>query len=120
MSTQIDYAGKPISLQLSQSAQQQLASLNAVMCVEMELYFSCLIRKRLRFSEACNTDNSVKINDKLYVRLHPVMTKACSMDDSGSEPPLTDFPIKKLTAYVPKWLNIDYRSGQWCGEFGYD
>ena len=32
---------------------------------------------------------------------------------------LTDFPIAKPEAYVPHWLRIDYRKGQWQGEFGY-
>jgi hypothetical protein len=32
---------------------------------------------------------------------------------------VTDFPITEPERYVPHWLKLDYKGGQWYGEFGY-
>ena len=42
------------------------------------------------------------------------------MSEGGSAPPLTEFPIVNARAYMPHWLRIDYRRGEWLGEFGFD
>ena len=120
MHTTVDYEGKTIKLFLSPKAQSKLEDLDEPLCAEMELYFSCLIRKKLRFNHLCTADNSVKVMDKLQLRFHPIMTKVCKKDYEGDEPPTTDFPIAKVGPYIPHWLKIDYRSGAWQGEFGYD
>jgi hypothetical protein len=88
----------------------------------MELYFSCLVRKQVRFHEAADNlpGESVAVNDRLRVRFRPVMTQSCHVDEiAGEAPPLTDFPVVNPAAFVPHWLRIDYRNGQWQGEFGY-
>jgi hypothetical protein len=48
-----------------------------------------------------------------------VMTRVCAMAEVEGSPPVTDFPIANPRPYVPRWLTIDYRKGQWLGEFGY-
>jgi hypothetical protein len=124
----IELLGKYIDVTLSQSARNALSRRTKPIAVEMELYFSCLIRKQVRFSDAnTNSDNSAKqkpsfetrLNDRMRIRFHPVMTKACGKDFEGDEPPLTDFPITNPKAYVPHWLKIDYQKDTWVGEFGY-
>ena len=120
MHTNVEYEGKTIKLSLSPKAQKKLNDLEEPLCAEMELYFSCLIRKKLRFNHLCTADNSVKVTDKLNLRFHPIMTEVCGKDYEGDEPPTTDFPIAKVAPYIPHWLKIDYQSGQWQGEFGYD
>ena len=87
--------------------------------VEMELYFSCLIRKRVRTFDNPDVQGSVAVNDKLAVRFHPVMSQRCEVEDNLDGPPLTDFPIVHGERFSPTWLEIDYRDGQWGGEFGY-
>jgi len=48
------------------------------------------------------------------------MTQKCGTDYVGDEPPLTDFPIQKSDAFIPKWLRIDFKRGTWQGDFGFD
>jgi hypothetical protein len=117
-STQVELNGKPVEVSLTRAAQQALAQRQHPLLAEMELYFSCLIRYKVRFYE--HTDHaSVEVNDKLHLRFRPVMTAQCGNDYEGEEPPLTDFPIAKPEAFTPHWLAIDYHKGQWQGEFGY-
>jgi len=118
MNSTITLENKRISVSLSNAAEQALQQRTTPLLAEMELYFSCLIRKVVRFYETPGSD-SVSVNDKLALRFHPVMTKHCGLDYEGNEPPLTDFPIANAGRYVPNWLNIDYRNGEWHGEFGY-
>jgi len=120
MHTTVVYEGKTIRLSLSPKAKKKLVELKQPLCAEMELYFSCLIRKKLRFNHHCSADNSVRVTDKLHLSFHAIMTKACKNDFAGDEPPTTDFPIANIRPYIPRWLKIDYRSGHWRGEFGYD
>lgn len=110
---------KTVRISLTKSAIKAMAAINYSLCVEMELYFSCLIRKRVLFEPAGNIDTASRVDDHLYVRFRPVMTQTCSMDDSPDSPPVTDFPIADASAFVPKWLKIDYKKGNWLGEFGY-
>ena len=118
MVTDITIASKPLKLHLSQAAQQALASRSAPLFAEMELYFSCLIRFKVRFYEQASHGEGVPVSDKLIVNFRPVMTETCGKDYEGDEPPLTDFPIVRPEAFVPKWLRIDFQHGQWQGEFG--
>ncbi len=120
--------GKQIELEVSAKAERELATRKAPLFVEMELYFSCLLRKHIRIYEETRhkrdtkTDGqfSAQVTDNLYVSFRPVMTKTCSVSScGGEEPPVSDFPIEKPQSYVPKWLRLDYRKGQWCGDFGY-
>lgn len=111
---------KEVKIVLTPAAAKQLEHLDEPLCVEMELYFSCLIRKQVRFREQPGSDFVVDVTDKLKLGFRPVMTKACSVHDhENAPPPLSDFPIQKPESYIPHWLKLDYRKGKWGGEFGY-
>lgn len=119
MNTTVTIGTKPIDVELSDAAAAALAQRDAPLLAEMELLFSCLIRKKVRFLDAAPED-SIRVTDRLALRFHPVMTQQCRVTSLGDDkPPLTDFPITNPQAFVPHWLRIDYRAGQWLGEFGY-
>ncbi len=119
-STNVPMQGKTISVNLSRSALSKLQQLEKPLCVEMELYFSCLIRKQVRIREQLESPFTVTVNQYLQLGFRPVMTKTCSVSScDGEAPPLSDFPIKKPQSYIPGWLTLDYKKGQWLGEFGY-
>jgi hypothetical protein len=118
MKKQVELLGRKVSVSLSASAVTALAQREQPIVAEMELYFSCLIRKKVRFRENL-AGEVVNITEQLSVRFRPVMTAACGTDYEGDEPPLTDFPIKKADSFVPHWLEIDFKNGQWQGEFGF-
>lgn len=115
----VDIEGKPVSIETSAAADNALRGLKKPLLAEIELYFSCFIRKKVRFHIAGNHEDEIRVDDNLAVRFRPIMTKKCGIDYEGDEPPVTDFPIVKVQPYVPKWLRIDYRRGEWVGEFGY-
>ncbi|GMQ91937.1 MAG: hypothetical protein BMS9Abin11_1253 [Gammaproteobacteria bacterium] len=115
-------AGRPLRINFSDAASKALALLDQSLDIEMELYFSCLIRKRVYFRN--NTQNGVfartMLGEKLSVSFRPVMTEVCLIGDIEDEPGVEIFPLLKGDAFVPKWLAVDYRHDQWQGQFGYD
>lgn len=122
MNLQATLAGKVLGITLTPRAEAAMARREVPLHAELELYFSCLVRKQVRFRDvgAAPVDEAVKVADNLFVCFRPVMTRGCSIDNiRGETPPLTDFPITNPGAFVPRWLRIDYRNGSWQGEFGY-
>jgi hypothetical protein len=119
MDSRVQIEGRTVEIRLSNAASRQLARRISPLVAEMELYFSCLIRKKVRFRDDTGGAGNIRVNDRLSVRFRPVMTQHCGLDYEGDEPPLTDFPITRTKPYVPRWLRIDYRGGDWLGEFGY-
>lgn len=108
---------KTLEIRLTRAARKALALRDTPLVAEMELLFSCLLRKRVHFGEAA--ERSTPVNDRLAVRFRPIMTRHCSVAEGGPTPPSDDFPIANPRPYVPNWLAIDYRRGEWVGAFGY-
>ena len=109
---------KHCEVRLSDAAKRQLLS-ETSLYIEMELYFSCLIRKRVYVSTLPRDADYVSAGERLYIGFRPVMTQKCGMDYAGDEPPVTDFPLAEPERFTPGWLSLDYKNGQWQGEFGY-
>ena len=120
MKQTIQLLDRKITLKMSTTAERLLAYRDQPLLVEMELYFSCLIRKQVRFLDSLDCEIKTTINNHLAIGFRPVMTEICSVESCDSEPPpVTDFPIVKAERYIPHWLTIDYDGDNWTGEFGY-
>jgi hypothetical protein len=119
MQTEVQLNGKTLHITLSPAASRALTQRSTPLLVEMELYFSCLIRKQVRFRDQVANDDAMAVNERLLVRFHPVMSQGCSVEGHLDGPPLTDFPIVHGERFSPSWLSISYEKGQWRGQFGY-
>ena len=120
MKANIIIKDKPVNIELTKAADKALQLLTKPLIAEMELYFSCLVRKKVRFYNDEYSTENIKVNENLAIRFRPVMTKSCNISEmEGDTPQVTDFPIANPKAYIPHWLLIDYRAGEWRGEFGY-
>jgi hypothetical protein len=108
---------KSLEVRLTAAAQKALARRATPLVAEMELLFSCLLRKRVHFGDAA--EQSTPVNERLAVRFKPIMTRRCSVAEGGATPPSEGFPLENPRPYVPNWLSIDYRKGEWVGNFGY-
>jgi hypothetical protein len=113
-------ANRDLELRLSKAAHAALAELDSPLVVEMELYFSCLIRKRVRILSVVHPGAlCVSMDAHLTVCFRPVMTRKCELGGVQGQPELEAFPIQRPEAFVPKWLALDYRRGAWSGEFSF-
>ena len=113
----VELLGRPIEVRLTAAALRALAARDRPLCAELELYFSCLIRKRVRFHDAAPGDSPAL--ERLFLRFRPVTTAQCRIDDHPDGPPLEVMPVAEPHRFVPDWLSIDHRRGRWSGEYGY-
>ena len=120
MNKTVDVLGKPVEVTITHRGVKALQKLNGPVSAEMELLFSCMLRKRVLIREGKKAD-SVPVMENLNLFFHAVMTDHCNLSDyeSLADIPITDFPTTKQAQLVPKWLKIDFKSGKWRGDFGY-
>jgi hypothetical protein len=112
--------GRSLKLTISKQAQALLDKRTEPLFLELELYFSCLIRKRVHVREAVDGEDVVALSEKLKVRFRPVVTRTCAMRDvERDNPPVMDMPIVKPERFFPHWLTLDHRGGKWRAEVGY-
>lgn len=120
MEQSVSLLDKPVELRFSAKALSELARLDGPHTIEMELYFSCMIRKRVYVRSASDSPYTTDIDGQIQLGFRPVMTRSCSVAETGGKaPPVTDFPVMKPERYVPDWVELDYRAGNWQGTFGY-
>ena len=113
-----------LQLKLSRSAKKELKGLNTPLYVEMELYFSCMVRKVVRFYQSLPEGKGfVPVSDKLAVSFNSVAAAACATagNNSGkdSNASLSVSSDQASMKFMPQWLEIDFSKGEWSGSFGY-
>ena len=114
--------GRPVRVELSSQAAAAAAALPSPLTVEMELYFSCLVRKAVRFRSelpdaALPAGAHTGLVHQLNLQFRPVTTQHCALDRDA--PPLETMPVTRPEAFVPRWLRIDVHQGVWIGDYGY-
>lgn len=110
--------GKKVSVNISDAARSRLQDVEAPLLFDIELYFSCLIKKVCHFSEMENDENVSRVIEGLYLRFRATMTSQCSIGDFDRKR-AADFPIVRQTPYIPNWVTLDFAGNQWVGDFGY-
>ncbi len=119
----VNLKGKSLLVDVSADAVRAVAASRLPIVVELELYFSCLVRKQLRFGEVngapLENDDHARIIPGLFTTFRAVTTKHCSVAETDGKPPVETMPIRHAERFVPDWLKIDYRAGQWLGEYGF-
>jgi len=119
MHTTVEIDGRRVEITTSKEADIILKNRKLPLVVEMDLMFDMLFSKKVRFlTKNESSDSAVNVSEKLSTSFRPVMLQ-CQNLNGSSACEVTDFPLKRLRPYVPKWLRIDFRFGHWYGEFGY-
>lgn len=121
-SSPVTVYGKSVQTDISMAAVKAIANGSPLVVAEMELYFSCLIRKRVLFHEFGSEDripnDLAQVFPGLFIDFSAVCSKECRGIDVVDKPPLTTMPVKDLQKFVPRWLRIDFRQKKLCGEYG--
>lgn len=116
---QLLLGGRPLELRLTRRAERALRAQREPLEIEMELYFSCLLRKRVYFlSVPRDPVARAALTPNVSVSFRAVTTRACVVGDVAGRPDVERLPLERASAFVPRWLALDHR-GEWTGEFGY-
>jgi len=123
-SGQADIQGKSVNIAITSHAIAAIARRQHPILIELELYFSCLVRKQVRFRSLEEPDlipgNYTRVLPGLFASFRAVCTKECKVADVGDHPPVETLPVKKPGLFVPDWVKIDFRADQWLGEYGFE
>lgn len=116
--------GRPVRLYLGAAARRELAR-GTMLWAELELYFSCLVRKRvLCYAQETPPGDPepawIEVVPGLHLRLRAVVTAQCAIDALEGAPPLQAMPVRRPAAMVPRWVRIDHGRHGWQGTFGYE
>ena len=99
-------------------AQEALANRSHPLNIEMQLYFSCVVKKRVLFDENVRID-TVAVNDWVNIGFRSVQSAVCSPEDFARDYPQARELHATSDKMTPSRLSFDFRRGQWVGEFGY-
>lgn len=111
--------GRDVSVEWSKAAARALAERTQPLVVELELYFSCLVKKFVHFHESAPNRSIIAVSDKLAIYFRPVTSTACSFevaDRLGRQPEIElDTPQSKRIG--PRRVSIDFVKGEWKGNY---
>ena len=112
------YSGHSLELYMTKSAIAHLASCSEALLAEMQLYFSCVVKKRVVIHQSDDQDTYTRVFDNLWVRFKCVQADSCSPEEFANH-----YPEKKqlITLATKKFharnLYLDYKQEQWLAHF---
>ena len=116
----ISIDGRALELRWTGRAQRALERRNESLIVELQLMFSCVVKKRVLFHDRADFERMPAVAG-MELAFHPVASAACDPVEFASHYPvgrvLETSAAKRMAP--PRWVEIDYRRGHWEGRCGY-
>lgn len=110
--------GKDIEVNWTDRADKALRLRQQPVILEMQLYFSCVVKKRVIFHEHTELD-TIAVNEKLRLGYRAIQSAVCDPETFARDyPGARELESKAAARMQPSRLDIDYRKGQWLGEMG--
>ena len=110
---------RPVTVEWTATAAAALAQRGTPLFVELELYFSCLVKKFVHFHDEAPGRATVAVTDKFQLYFRAVTSTACTMDDAerlGRQPEMElDTPAVRRLA--PKRVHLAFDNGCWAAAF---
>lgn len=115
----IDIRGKNMRIMYTQRAEKALLTRSRTLTAELQLYFSCVVQKRVVFHEQSDLEmETLSAKNNLEVAFHTVQSDACNPIEFAEKHPVKkELKSKGAQAMRPSLLKIDFKNGEWKGEF---
>jgi hypothetical protein len=110
---------RKVLVEVTPAAERALAARNKPLYVELELYFSCLVKKFVHFRDDSRDKPTVAVANNLLLYFRPVTSTACTFEVAeqlGRQPEM-DVDCEALHHVAPKRVFIDYVAGKWRGSY---
>jgi len=113
----VQLANNTLVVEWTKRAERALSERAGPLYVDMQLYFSCVVQKRVLFHDS--TDHDVMaVNDHLSVMFRPVEAQSCDPQSFADNHPVRrELFSRSATRMRPRVLQIDYSDGDWSGNF---
>lgn len=115
----VEINGRPVLVEWTEAAAHELAQRTQPLVVELELYFSCLVKKFVHFHETDVQRDTVAVSDKLAVFFRSVTSTACSFEvaDRLGRQPEIEIDTPNVRKIAPKRVGLDFVRGEWRGNY---
>ena len=113
----IDFHGKALCVAWTGRAEREVNRRQAALIVEMQIYFSCVVQKRVLFHD--HTDLPTQdVDSKFKLMLRPVEAASCDPVAFANHHPVShEYTSKGAQGFRPSRLELDFKDGQWTGTF---
>ena len=110
---------REIEVKWTARAEREMRQLDLGLVVELQLYFSCVIKKRTLFHTRGGID-ATRVNDRLGLTFRSIASAVCDPREfASSYPQGKNLSGGKASRMVPRTVEIDFRQGDWEGQFYY-
>jgi hypothetical protein len=119
LSNTIEINGRSVSVEWTKAAARELTRRTQPLVVELELYFSCLVKKFVHFHETPPQRDTIPVSDKLAVFFRSVTSTACSFEvaDRLGRQPEVELDTANVRKIAPKRVKLDFVRGVWRGNY---
>ena len=110
---------KQLLVKWTDRAEEALVKQAEPLIVEMQLYFSCVVKKRVLFHDQVDFKTQ-RVDDRLQVSFRSIEAARCDPEEFAK-----NYPVGRVlnssaaVKMLPSWIGLDYRRGLWEGEFGF-
>jgi len=109
----------PLELRWSARAERELERRRQPLIVELQLYFSCVVKKRVLFHRQVDFATT-RVDDRLQIAFRPIASAVCDPREFAARYPAgRDLSAGPAARMVPAIAEIDYRDGRWEGQSRY-
>lgn len=115
----VELNGKRLRVEWTGRAERALSGRRDPVIVEMQLYFSCVVKKLVLFHEQADLE-TIAVNKKMRIAFRTIQSAVCDPEEFARNYPVGRVLNSPAAAkMIPSKISIDFRKGHWQGEFGY-
>ena len=115
----IDIRGKKMAIMYSKRAEKALQQRTHPLIAELQLYFTCVVQKRVNFHEQTKL-KTITANSNLKIAYHTVQSNACDPVEFAEKHPVKkELNSKGANSMRPSLFKIDFKNGEWTGDFSF-
>ena len=111
--------GREVEVRWTRRAEHALQASPQPLIVELQLYFSCVVKKRVLFHHSADFATT-RVNDRLEIAFRPIASAVCDPREFAMHFPVgKDLSAGPAARMIPRSAEIDFRAGRWEGRFAY-
>jgi len=112
--------GKSLRVQWTGRAERALCNRREPLVIEMQLYFSCVVKKLVLFHDQADLE-TISVNDKMRIAFRAIQSAVCEPEEFARNYPVGPvLNAPATTRMIPSKISIDFHKGRWQGEFGFE
>jgi len=113
----IQLSNNTLTVEWTRRAENALSERAGPLYVDMQLYFSCVVQKRVLFHDSTEHD-VITVDNRLSVMFRPVEAQSCDPQSFADNHPVKrELFSRSATRMRPRLLQIDYSDREWSGRF---